>query len=114
MSSIECKDDAEMTYYKEKAMRVKVIALDKMEKHPLQNPSMFSKRDKDKLLREMNTLFTEWSDEQIEKEFNEIVNDRILAGGLDYQNYPIYDLSKPKTETILDCGGNEVSVSITN
>jgi hypothetical protein len=93
MEKIECDTEEQHTYLKTKAMKCKVICLDKMEKHPLMNPSYFNKKDKERLVE----LMTEWfskSDEEIDKWFNDIVNDRILANGLDYQHYPIYDLAR--------------------
>lgn len=107
MSIINCETEEQLSLLKEKAMKTKVIALDKMDKHPLMNPSTFSKRDKATLMMKMGDIFNDWSDEQINKEFNDIVNDRILAGGIDYQHYPVYDLSKKK-EIAVDCGGNLV------
>ncbi len=99
MPVIECRDEEELKYYKTKAMKIKVVALDKMDKHPLLNPKYFNNRDKTKLGLEMNDIFNNWNDEEIDKEFNSIVNDRILASDLDYNNYPIYNLEKEKEES---------------
>lgn len=113
---VECETEEQLNCLKTKAMKCKIIALDKMDKHPLSNPSYFNKKDKAKLTE----LMTEWfsnTDEEVDKWFNDIVNERILANGLDYHQYPIYDLSKPKMP-IQDLASNlvegveAVSVSI--
>jgi hypothetical protein len=96
---MECENEEQLNTLKERAMKCKLIALDKMDKHPLCNPSYFNKRDKARVIE----LMTEWfskEDEEINKWFNDIVNDRILANGLEYQNYPVYDLSKKDLEEI--------------
>lgn len=115
MSIIECETEEQLNCLKTKAMKCKIIALDKMDKNPLSNPSYFSKKDKTRLTE----LMTEWfsnTDEEVDKWFNDIVNERILANGLDYQHYPIYDLAKGAngpTEPIQDIAGNLVeNVSI--
>lgn len=93
MVKIECQDEIQLKKLKTKAMKVKLIALAKMDKHPLSNPSYFNKRDKTRLLELMNEWFSN-TEEEVDKCFNEIVNERILASGLEYQSYPVYDLSK--------------------
>lgn len=114
MNKIECKDEEELKTYKDKAMKAKLIALDRMDKHPLMNPRMFSKRERERLVEMMGEIFSTWETDKIDKEFADIVNERILANGLDYHTYPIYDLAKPKeTEQQMDIGGNVVDVSIT-
>ena len=90
---MECENEEQLTHLKNKAIKVKIIALEKMEKHPLSNPSYFSKNDRSKVLELMLELFSK-DDEEINNLFNVIVNEKILANGLDYQNYPVYDLSK--------------------
>ena len=100
VTKIECSDGTELNALKEKAMKSKLISLDKMGKHPLSNPSYFSKKDKEELAIKMNDIFVNWDDETITNEFNKIVNDNLLASKKDYNTYPIYDLSKSKTESI--------------
>lgn len=107
MSIINCETEEQLIQLKEKAMKSKVIALEQMDKHPLMNPSTFSKKDKAILVMKMGEIFNDWDDERINKEFADVVNDRILANGLDYQHYPIYNLAKPKT-IAMDAGGNLV------
>lgn len=116
MSIINCETEDQLNQLKEKAMKVKVIALDSMDKHPLMNPSTFSKREKATLMMKMGEMFNDWDDERINKEFADVVNERILANGLDYQHYPIYSLGKESKPVAIDAGGNLVeceNVSIT-
>jgi hypothetical protein len=90
---IVCDSEDHLKSLKDKAMKCKIIALDKMEKHPLLNPSYFNKREKTKLVEIMTEWFSK-SDVEIDKWFNDIVNERILCGDTDLNAYPIYDLSK--------------------
>jgi hypothetical protein len=109
---IVCDSEDQLKSLKEKAMKCKIIALDKMEKHPLLNPSYFTKREKTKVIEIMNEWFSK-ADEEIDKWFNDIVNERILGNGLDYNAYPIYDLSKGAngpSGPIMDTKGNLVEV----
>jgi hypothetical protein len=94
---IECATEEELNKLKEKAMKVKIIVLEDMNKPPLTNVSNFNKRDKSKVLEKMEFLFTSYTDEQIDKEFNSIVCDKLLDSGIDISQYPIYDLSKKTT-----------------
>lgn len=85
-----CETQEQFLDLKERAMKSKVIALEQMDKHPLLNPSSFSKRDKKKLMDKMSEIM-EWSEEKRNEEFNSIVNDRLLGNGMDLAHYPIYD-----------------------
>jgi hypothetical protein len=73
---------------KERAMKSKIIALEHMGKHPLTNPSSFSRRDKDRLLKIMREWFDK-TDEELNAEFNDVVVDKVLNETSDYQNYSI-------------------------
>jgi hypothetical protein len=88
---LECSTKEELEALKEKAMKIKIICLDEMDKHPLCNPSFFNKRDKDKLLQRMGEMMRTYSNEEIEKKVASIVNERLLTSGADVSNYPIYD-----------------------
>jgi hypothetical protein len=86
---IEVETQEELTALKNKALKVKIIALDKLEKDPLSNTSYFTNKEKRKLLELMTELFT-MSDEEINNKFNTIVNEDILSNGKDVSNYPVY------------------------
>jgi hypothetical protein len=90
-SPIICESEEQLCTLKERAMKCKIIALDKMEKHPLINPSSFTKREKTRLVEIMSEWFSKPNDD-IDNAFNEIVNETLLCGNKDYNAYPIYDL----------------------
>jgi len=69
--------------------KIKVIALDKMGKHPLMNPSLFHKKEKDQLIKLMEEVMKEDND-VIEVLFNEICSERIFHPNAEYSSYPIY------------------------
>ena len=108
MEPVICETEEQLERLKTKAMKAKLISLDRMKKHPLENPTGFSKREKATLLGHMSEIFGEWSDEAIDKAFNDIVNEALLENGKDVSVYPIYDLSK-KTEEVMDIGGNVIT-----
>ena len=74
---------------KEIITRLKVVALDRLGKHPLMNPAHLSQRDKNKLISLMSTLQDE-PEESIIKEFNDICNDVLFSGKADPSTFPIY------------------------
>lgn len=87
---IVCETKEEYEALKEKAMMVKVILLDKGDHHPLTNPSAFSDRKKRAFVKEM-AEYMEHPIEEITSQFNEVVNNTILAGGADVSDYPVYE-----------------------
>jgi hypothetical protein len=74
---------------KEIITRLKVVALDRLGKHPLMNPAHLSQRDKNKLISLMSTLQDE-PEESIIKEFNDICNDVLFSGKADPSTFPMY------------------------
>jgi len=81
---------------KERAMKSKIIALEHMGKHPLTNPSSFSKRDKDRLLKIMRQWFDK-TDEELNTEFNDVVIDKVLNETSDYEKYRISNYAPNET-----------------
>jgi hypothetical protein len=102
----------ELPFIREKLMKCKVIALDSMDKHPLINPRLFPKNEKDKLLKKVREIFDTNSIDDINLKFNTICCERLFASGLDYSNYPVYvdnrfpqqqekiDLEEPELEKL--------------
>jgi UTP-glucose-1-phosphate uridylyltransferase len=70
---------------------IKVVALDSMGKNCMSNPSYFSKKEKDKLIKLMEE-FMEKPEEEIKPLFNEIVSEKLFHPSADYSNYPVYDI----------------------
>lgn len=93
---IEVDNEEQLTLLKEKCMKCKVILLDLWDKHPLQNPSLFNKRQKERFTKELLQMINDWNDEKVNLEFNSVVTDRIFASGQDISNYPVYQSSVPE------------------
>jgi len=74
---------------KEIITRLKVVALDRLGKHPLMNPAYLGQREKNKLISLMSTLQDE-PEESIIKEFNDICNDVLFSGKADPSTFPMY------------------------
>ena len=69
--------------------KVKVIALNKLGKHPLINPSTFRQKEKKQLIKAMEEVMT-LTEEEITKQFNEVCADEIFCEGVNYSTYAIY------------------------
>lgn len=70
--------------------KVKVIALDKMGKHPLMNPSLMRQKDKQALIVVMDEVIKSMSEQDITLMFNDICNEKLFASNSDYSTYPVY------------------------
>ena len=80
-------NEEELARKKEKALKCKVISLDLLNHSPLANPSHMNPRDKQKVISLMTTWF-EKPDSEVDGEFNDIVNNKILHGSADISLYP--------------------------
>ena len=84
------EEELELKRKREKVQRCKVIALSSMNLHPiLTNVSALNVKTKLKIIDLVKELF-EKDDEQILKEFNEIVLTDVLSEDKDYTLYPVY------------------------
>ena len=83
-------DPDELPDFREKLMKCKIIVLNGMDKHPLQNPKYFSQQDKKELLKKVRDLFDTKTIEEITEDFNAICNERLFDAGIDYSNFPLY------------------------
>ena len=75
-------DEEKLAELKEKAMKCKVISLDLLGFHPLQNPSLMCPRDKNKVIKQMEEWFKK-EEEGINVEFNDIVTNKVLHSSTD-------------------------------
>ena len=75
---------------KEFIMMVKVVALHNLKKHPLSNPSTFSRDAKDEVTNEMRRIIEDEHPDAIRTDFNRICSTVLFAPGVDYTSYPIY------------------------
>lgn len=83
---IETEEEKELRSRKEYITKVKIIALERLNKHPLANPSYFNTRDKNKTIAKMKEVM-EMTEEEITTEFNNICCDSLFSPEADYSNY---------------------------
>lgn len=109
-------DEAKKIYLaqKERAMKAKCVALDLQGHHPLTNPSGFSRREKDKLLKLM-TLWFNKPDDELDAEFNDVITDKVLSENSKYESYSIANnaitfADPPPRNVPTDLAGNPVDV----
>jgi len=74
----EVANEEELQHYKDRAMMLKMLALDQMGKDVMTNPSSFSKRDKIRLQVEIEK---HWDDKDIVERFNELCVQTIFEDG---------------------------------
>ena len=86
---LEVITSSEIDKRREIVTRLKVVALDRLGKHPLTNPSYLSQREKTKLIHLMTSL-QEDKEEDVIKEFNDICNDVLFSGKSDPSTFPVY------------------------
>ena len=98
---IEVSTEEELTALKDKCLKCKVILLEKMNKHPLSNISLFSKRQKEVFIRELKEIMDTWTDERINEEFNAIVCDDLLDAKKEVKTYPVLNPVIPPDHSIL-------------
>jgi hypothetical protein len=87
----ECKEDKEKVIRKRYITKVKIIALDRLSKHPLDNPSTFSRKEKTKVMDMMQEVLNTYTEEDVNKEFINICEDKIFNEKSDYSTYPVYE-----------------------
>ena len=85
-------DEEKLAQLKEKALKCKVIALDLLQHHPLSNPSTMNPREKNKVISMMETWFGK-GDEEVNLEFNDIVNNKLLHYTSDISTLPCKEVN---------------------
>lgn len=70
--------------------KVKVIANNMLGKHPIANPSFYTKKEKQRMFELMDYVIGNYNDDDLTKEFNEICNDKLFVDGFDYSTLPVY------------------------
>lgn len=83
-------EEEELRKRRDYITKVKVVALDKMEKHPLCNPSIFSVREKKKLISIMEDLL-KLKEEELICLFNDVCNEVLFSSNSDYSVFPVYN-----------------------
>jgi len=86
---LEVIETGERETRREIVTRLKIVALDRIGKHPLTDPKYLSQREKTKLIHIMTSL-QDVPEEEVIKEFNEICNDTLFSGKADPATFPVY------------------------
>lgn len=84
------KEEIEFLARHEYITKVKVIGLHRIGKHPLYNGSFLKPSEKTRLKTTMEKIML-LTDEQIQREFNDICIDNLFDSNTDYSTYPVYD-----------------------
>lgn len=92
---IVCDNQEEFDRLKAKATKLRVILLERKNKALFCHLSTFNTRDKQKFIKELNNLWSEMTDDEIDQEFNSIVSDKLLEGGTDVTSYPVKEMTYP-------------------
>jgi hypothetical protein len=90
-----CEDKEEFEKLKAKATKLRIILLERKEKQMFAKLSSFSKREKDKFIAEINKMWSEMSDSEIDEEFNSICCDKLFEGGVDVSTLPVLEKTYP-------------------
>ena len=91
-SEYEIKEDEEALQLRQRHQyitMVKVLALVKANKQPLDNPSVFNKVDKMTIINNMDEIMNTMSPDEIKEEFNKICSEKIFAPNVDYSTFAI-------------------------
>jgi len=91
-----CDDEDTFQKYREKATKLKVILLDRMDKHPLLNTKLMDRRTRDKFLKELKELWNTMTEKEIDDEFNSICCDKLFSSGVDISSYPCFNTEFPE------------------
>ena len=78
-----------------KCLKCKIILLEKQGKHPLSSLATFTGRHKRRFLQELDDMIKTMTDDEIDREFNEIVCDSILSSNSDVSLYSVVEKTEP-------------------
>ena len=87
----ETEEEKEKRIKREYITKVKIIALDKIGKFPLDNPTYFHTREKKKLIQQMEEIM-KMSEEEINTLFNTICTEVLFCPESDYTKFPTYNI----------------------
>ena len=90
-----CDSQEEFDYLKAKMTKIRTILLERKDKNMFHQLSSFNKRDKDKFIKEMELMWREMSDAEIDEEFNSICCDKLFYQGQDVSSYPVREMTFP-------------------
>ena len=90
-----CETQEEFDYLKAKLTKIRTILLERKDKNMFARLSSFNKRDKDKFISEIHTMWNTLSNAEIDTEFNAICCDKLFYQGTDVSNYPVREMNFP-------------------
>jgi hypothetical protein len=82
------KEELDREHKKTLITKAKVCALDRMGKHPLENPTYFNRKDKKELMQYMESVL-QLSEDEITSEFNEVCCQVLFCPEAEYMSYPV-------------------------
>jgi len=83
------QEELDKEYREHYILRVKVIAMHRMDKSIISNPSYWKHEHKQQLIQEMQNVLDLCSEEEIINKFNYIVNEHLFDKKKDYENFPL-------------------------
>lgn len=92
---ILCDCEEEFNKLKTKSTKLRIILLERKDKNMFCRLSSFDKRTRDKFIAEIDKMWNEMTDEEIDEEFNAICCDKLFYQGQDISNLPVKELTFP-------------------
>ena len=86
---IKTQEELDKEYKEHYILRVKVIAMFKMGKSIISNPSYWKHALKKKLMDEMQTILDTYNEQELIEKFNIIVNENLLDSNFKYETFPL-------------------------
>jgi hypothetical protein len=88
-----CETQEEFDFLKAKMIKIRTILLEKKDKNMFCKLSSFNKRDKDKFIKEIEEMWNNLSDAEIDEEFGSICCDKLFYQGQDVSCYPVKEMT---------------------
>lgn len=86
---IKTQEEIDKEFKEHYILRVKVIAMNKMDKSIISNPSYWKHSLKQQLIKEMQNILDNYTEEEIQEKFNSIVNENLFDLNLNYDSFPL-------------------------
>jgi hypothetical protein len=86
---IKTQEEIDKEYKEHYILKVKVIAMNKMGKSIISNPSYWKHDLKQQLIKEMQNILDNYSEEELKEKFNSIVNETLFDTNFNYDSFPL-------------------------
>jgi hypothetical protein len=86
---IKTQEEIDKEYKEHYILKVKVIAMNKMGKSIISNPSYWKHDLKQQLIKEMQNILDNYSEEELQVKFNSIVNETLFDTNFNYDSFPL-------------------------